>query len=301
VAFVNGHEVILACGRSLRAEHARLALEQAVRNIDALDERAVQEVLEAGFFEQGLGVLREQHYPSLWRLETGRRSVLQRDSERARCDFVITERPGMVLADRLREAREIETDVRLASGTLFEPVAGRVVPVAKKKRRGKKKLVVEVAEVVAAGEAGEAGEEAAPAGVGDQLGGEVRIGPDDAYWLEIKVVGQVCFRAGVPRANEAYASEIVGAACDDVIKLGRDGEIVRGGALVVLMCADRKTALHDLGVAAERCMGRGAERGVTVRSPLFDGFEIEDRIGNRWCGLGLFEPGGGGGRSLLGS
>jgi len=111
------------------------------------------------------------------------------------------------------------------------------------------------------------------------------VAPADAYWLEVKVVGQHAYVAGVPGPNGAYASQLLRGPVGDLKKLAGDGEIVRGGVLVVLFAADEATARHDLGVLGHRCL----DRGVAMRSPLVEGFAIVDRVGNGWCALWLAE------------
>lgn len=111
------------------------------------------------------------------------------------------------------------------------------------------------------------------------------VAPGDAYWLEVKVVGQHAYVAGVPGPNGAYASQLLRGPVGDLRKLAGDGEIVRGGALLVLFAADEATARHDLGVLGHRCL----DRGVAMRSPLVEGFAIADRVGNGWCAVWLAE------------
>lgn len=67
---------------SLRAEAARLDLEQATRGLDALEELALHPVLAEGLAAAGLGVHREEPYPAA---RGGRRA-----NEGERCDFVLT-------------------------------------------------------------------------------------------------------------------------------------------------------------------------------------------------------------------
>lgn len=111
------------------------------------------------------------------------------------------------------------------------------------------------------------------------------IGSRDAYWLEVKSVGQHTYTSGVPGPNGAYAGEITRAFASDLAKLAQEALILRGGLLVVLYTADAATATHDLGVALARAM----DKGLPVRSPDTTRFEISDRIGNRWCTLSLIE------------
>lgn len=111
------------------------------------------------------------------------------------------------------------------------------------------------------------------------------IGSHNAYWLEVKSVGQHTYTAGVPGPNPAYSDEITHAYADDLAKLAQEAHIVRGGLLVVLFTADTATASHDLGIALARAM----DNGLPVRSPDTTQFGIADRIGNRWCTISLIE------------
>jgi len=81
-------------------ENDRLAGEQAVYGLDALDEVALHPVIARAFAEAGYGVHREKRYPA------DRRK--RRESEGERCDFVFTP-DGRALAEPDR------------AGTLFDP------------------------------------------------------------------------------------------------------------------------------------------------------------------------------------
>lgn len=107
------------------------------------------------------------------------------------------------------------------------------------------------------------------------------IEPEEAYWLEVKVVGQFCLEAGITGQNRSYTSELIGRAgpIGDIRKLARDKRITHAGVLVVLFAADRATAEHDAAVLVHRCI----DRDLPVRSPELHGFEITDRIGNGLC------------------
>ncbi len=111
------------------------------------------------------------------------------------------------------------------------------------------------------------------------------IGSRDAYWIEIKSVGQSTYTQGVPGPNRAYSSEITRAHTDDLAKLAQEALIERGALLVVLFTHDQETANHDLRIAAARAI----DQGLPLRSPETTSFEIPDRIGNQWCTLSLIE------------
>lgn len=101
--------------------------------------------------------------------------------------------------------------------------------------------------------------------------------------MEVKVVGQFCYTAGVPGPNRTYASELLRLPAGDIAKLAREPRVVHGGVLLVLFTADRRTADHDLNVFAHRCLDRALE----VRSPAVERFGIADRIGNGVCTVAL--------------
>jgi hypothetical protein len=118
-------------------------------------------------------------------------------------------------------------------------------------------------------------------GGGDELHDVAR--PEDAYWLEVKVLGQFEYRKGVPVPNRQYSTQLVKAVCDDLQKLTDDPVVMQGAVLVVLFVADKEIAGHDMGVA----MNRGIDKGLIPSGAVHDGFAIPDRIGNRWCSCWL--------------
>jgi hypothetical protein len=116
---------------------------------------------------------------------------------------------------------------------------------------------------------------------GDELHDVAR--PEDAYWLEVKVLGQFEYRKGVPVPNRQYSTQLVKAVCDDLQKLVDDPVVRHGGVLVVLFVADEAIAQHDMGVA----MSRGIDKGLNPSGAMHGGFAIADRIQNRWCSCWL--------------
>ncbi len=159
----------------------------------------------------------------------------------------VRERCDLVLTPepgmRLLEPGAEVKQLRAASGTLFEPVA----------------------ESIAA---------AQTSGATD---------PGEAFWLEVKVVGQYTYTSGVPGPNGAYASELVAGPVEDLVKLEWDRCIRSGGLLLALFTEDRRTAEHDVGVLLHRCL----DRELPVQSPLRSDFAIPDLIGNRVCSVVL--------------
>lgn len=107
--------------------------------------------------------------------------------------------------------------------------------------------------------------------------------PEDAFWLEIKLVGQYCYSAGIPGQNQTYSSELLRIAPGDLPKLVRDPRIRHAGLLLILLTADRPIADHDLAALMHRCL----DRSLPVSSPSIARLPIEDRIGNRLCTLAL--------------
>jgi hypothetical protein len=112
---------------------------------------------------------------------------------------------------------------------------------------------------------------------------EPKVAPQDAFWMEVKVVGQYAFIAGVPVPNGAYASDLVRGPATDAAKLGRDPLITQAGVLLVHFTADERTAAHDLGIMIHRCL----DRDLRVCEPVTNRFPITDRIGNSLCSVSL--------------
>ena len=109
------------------------------------------------------------------------------------------------------------------------------------------------------------------------------VRPEDAFWLEVKLVGQNAYSCGVPGPNRSYSSELL-ASLADARKLADDSSIARGASLIVLFTETPETASHDLLMAAHR----GLDRGIPLSSPLVEHFSIRDRIGNHSCSVALF-------------
>jgi hypothetical protein len=109
------------------------------------------------------------------------------------------------------------------------------------------------------------------------------IPPEEAYWLEVKLVGQFCFSNGVPGPNRAYASELLSLAASDIPKIARDARIRHGGLILILFTDDRATAEHDLAAFLHRCL----DKELPVSSPSVARFEIPDLIGNTLCTISV--------------
>lgn len=238
------HIVELAAS-ALRERARALDEETAVRGIDALTEVELQSVLAAGIANAGPGVFRELRLPA-----TPRRGTrLAKDTERNRCDLVLTAAPALVPRDPMLGAREAES----AKGTLF---AEALRP---------------------ASEAANPGGSAIPTG---------SVEPEDCFWLEVKVVGQFEFHAGVPVPNRSYTSVLVGGLKEDLKKLGAEERVRWGGAMMVVFASEERVATHDWAAALSRALSRGAP----LRGEEHTGFPILERIGNAWCLVGMAWP-----------
>jgi hypothetical protein len=109
------------------------------------------------------------------------------------------------------------------------------------------------------------------------------VAPGDAFWLEVKSVGQHCYTAAVPGPNRSYSSELLGVVPTDVPKLAADATIRHAGLLLVLFTETDEVAEHDVAVLMHRCL----DRGLPVAWPATERFAIPDLIGNRRCTLSL--------------
>ncbi|MCL4742668.1 MAG: hypothetical protein KJZ54_10745 [Phycisphaerales bacterium] len=109
------------------------------------------------------------------------------------------------------------------------------------------------------------------------------VPPSEAVWLEVKAVGQFTYVEGFAGPNRRYASELVVGPLADARKLAADRAIRHAGVLVVLLTADAATAEHDLHVLVHKAL----DSDLPVGSPIIEGFDITDRIGNARCTVAL--------------
>ncbi len=232
---------------ALRERAEELRLEQAVRGLDALPEVGLHPILAGGFGRAGLGVFAEWPYPG----EPERRA---RHSDRERCDLVLTTGDGLI--DPMQELKERDK----AAGTLFDP---------------------EFLKTLGAPAAGTP-LEAVRRDAGDGSTGHAGV-PGEAFWLEVKTIGQHTYSNGVPGPNHAYAAELIAGPTQDAIKLEWDSAIRHCGVLVVLFTEDERTAEHDLSVLMHRLL----DREIPVASHAVRHFGIPDVIGNRVCSVAL--------------
>ncbi len=106
-----------ALAGALAAAEMRLIDEQAPLGLDALDEVALHPIIAEGLSGSagsGWGVHREALYPG-----DHDEADLAADSDRQRCDIVLTDRPGLALLDPVHADRR----VRAATDTLFAELA----------------------------------------------------------------------------------------------------------------------------------------------------------------------------------
>lgn len=260
-------DILEALAAALEQREADLRDEHAVHGLDALREVELHALLAAAFADSPFGVLREQPYPHEWRrkrrgggnaliepspspahdLQSEADLVLaQADPntgelpdprDRMRCDLVLTPLRNLKLGDPLALVKSTRARKQQAAGTLFAAVEAAEPPPA------------------------------APADT---------CPPEEAFWLEAKVVGQFCYSAGVPGPNASYAAELTRGPAADIRKLSADGRIAHGAALILLFTADQATADHDLTQMLHRCL----DRGLPFASPVRRSIPIVDRIGN---------------------
>jgi hypothetical protein len=136
-----------------------------------------------------------------------------------------------------------------------------------------------------------AGEGTLFAGLAADLGRSSHtLAPGEACWLEVKSVAQYAFVDGVPGPNRGYAEQLVKGPMGDLVKLARDPSIWTGAAVVVLFCESQAVGDHDLHATAHRLL----DADLPVGGPEIGGVLIDDRVGNAWCGIGVYPVRAGG-------
>jgi len=261
------HQLMDIFADAIRGEEVRLRMEQAVHGIDSYDEVALHPILALSLIEAGYVALRETPYPSTWKKKTwrvGESEDLPLPRQRERCDLVVLERGGMTLADSHRTEKRSRKAREELKGTLFEQVEEKPVRVGE-------------SGVSASGEGALIGDES-----GQRTGGEAS--PEDALWVEMKVVGQYEYADGVPVPNGSYASRLVRGVVSDLAKLATDESIKHSASLLVVFAADEEIARHDVFQAWHRCL----DRDLPIASPMLRVVPISDRIGNKVCVLTAF-------------
>lgn len=160
---------------------------------------------------------------------------------------------------RRSERRRCDLVLLPGPGTLLDPVAARVE-----------------SEAVAGSLFGAVAEKLEPATAGGTR-------PEDAYWLEVKTVGQFAFVDGWSGPNRSYSSDMA-RALSDLDKLGGDGHIHRAGLALILFTRDQATADHDI----DALYGQAIANAAPTLSPSRARLPIVDRIGNGLCTVCLF-------------
>jgi hypothetical protein len=105
--------------------------------------------------------------------------------------------------------------------------------------------------------------------------------PEDAFWLEVKVVAQYAYVDSVPGPNRAYGSQLTRGPIVDVRKLSREAMVEAGGVGVVLFSADPAGVKHDFGIMVSKML----DRDLPISSPAMEIVEIGDRAGNVCAGV----------------
>ncbi len=263
-------DLLDAVAAALARREADLRDEHAVHGLDSWPEVKFHSLLAGALGEgrpgQEWGVLREQPYPHEWtRKRRGGKSRRGQDisppidiseyteaeiaaadpvtgelpdpRDRMRCDLVLTPEPGLTLGDPLALVKSTRARKKQAAGTLFAAVEAAEPP---------------------------------------PTPSEGCCPPEDAFWLEVKVVGQFTYSAGIAGPNRSYASELTRGPAADIKKLSSDGRIGHAASLILLFTRDEATAEHDLAQAMHRCL----DRELPIGSPVRRSVPMVDRIGN---------------------
>lgn len=241
--------IVAALIAALRDEEARLVAEQGHRGIDALDEVDLHRVLAAGLSGSQIGA--------------------------GGCG-VLREQPYPAEWRRKRGKRRPLPDDpdRLRCDLVLTPYPGQTLADELAARRADAARIDEAS--------GTLFHAAAQIETPSAAEG---VEPGDAFWLELKVVGQYCYINGVPSPNGRYASTLVRGVGADIRKLRDDPAILHAAAAVVLFTADRAVADHDLVVLGHRL----ADAHLPIRAPIRASLAIPDRIGNTCCTVWMTE------------
>lgn len=103
--------------------------------------------------------------------------------------------------------------------------------------------------------------------------------PDEAMWIEVKVVHQ--FTPAGP--NHRYSAQLLATVKQDAERLSSDEGILHAAVLLVLFCRESTVADHDLNIWYDRAL----RRGVPMASPVRREIEVKDRCGNTLCAMAL--------------
>lgn len=226
----NQSEIADLIADELRERAHAKSVEPVHFGIDSLCEVELHPFLCQSFTNSAFGVQREVRYPS---------SALSRptESQRKRCDLVLTPSQEMSIFDPIHEQR----------------------------------LVDELAQTLFAGH------------LDAQTHKDSVCQPQEAYWIEVKVVGQFQYVDGVPMPNSAYAAELTIGPKLDVIKLASEPIIHAGAILVIVFTELKEAGPHDIGHA----VGLWIDQELPISIPEIRSFPIPNYGGNEWCSIGL--------------
>lgn len=104
----------------------------------------------------------------------------------------------------------------------------------------------------------------------------------EACWLELKAGGRAHLAGGWAAPARDYGSTLK-TCLADIAKLAEEGDVREGGLLLVVFGPEERYARESV----EGVVHAALDASMPVASPEHEGFEINDRIGNTWCGVGL--------------
>lgn len=107
--------------------------------------------------------------------------------------------------------------------------------------------------------------------------------PEDALWIEVKVIAQHVLFDGYSRPNPNYTSEFFQGLIADITKLSGDPRIAHAAILLVLFTQDEQTAQHDIAAWHKRSL----EKARPVSVPITRSCPIPDHIGHTLCTIAL--------------
>jgi hypothetical protein len=99
--------------------------------------------------------------------------------------------------------------------------------------------------------------------------------PEDAVWIELKVIRRFIAGRNAPGPNQAYGAEM-SRAIRDLHKLHKDSRIHRAALLLILFTESPEIANRDVRDAVILAM----KEGLFPKEPRWESLPIPDRIGN---------------------
>ncbi len=109
------------------------------------------------------------------------------------------------------------------------------------------------------------------------------VPPKEAFWVEVKSVGQYSYVEGVPGPNTNYTNELLKGPREDIVKLASDSHIHHAASLIVLFTEYRDAGQKDITTVVNEMLNHK----LPVQLPVLDSFPITNHAGNEWCTLGL--------------